>query len=107
MQGIDPKTGLTITGAQQAAQRLRRAMTTQLGSREKRRKVGGEVRKLNGVTSEFNRMRLINRIHRILANPANDLSDIKNPVLTVSVVNAGFRIQIDFDYDNTKESVTL
>lgn len=107
MQGVDPNTGLTITGAAQAAQRLRRAITTQIGSREKRRKVGGKVRKLGGVVDESHRMKLINRIHRILANPENDLSDIKNPVLIVDVVGAGFRIRIEFDYDDVKESLIV
>ena len=49
-QGIDPTTGLSVWGARQAECRLFKAITTQLGSREKRRNVGGEFRKLMGRT---------------------------------------------------------
>ena len=106
-QGIDPKTGLTVTGAKQAACRLGKAITTQIGSREKRRKVGGEFRKLMGLASEHNRMKAINRIHRIIANPENDLQDILDPVVDIRIHGAGFRARIHYTYNGQAEVLEL
>ncbi|MFZ3441131.1 hypothetical protein L2D37_25665 [Vibrio harveyi] len=106
-QGIDPNTGLTVTGGKQAACRLAKAVTTQIGSREKRRNVGGEYRKLMGLANEQNRMKAINRIHRIIANPANDLSDIVNPIVDIRIHGTGFRTQIHYTYDGQKEVLEL
>ncbi|MBN8090499.1 hypothetical protein J0J26_20510 [Vibrio vulnificus] len=107
MRGIDPNTGLSVSGAAQAAQRLAKAITTQIGSREKRRNVGGEFRCLMGLANERNRMKAINRIHRIIANPANDLLDIVDPVVTVTIHGTGFRVRIDYTYNGQREVVTL
>lgn len=106
-RGIDPETGLTVTGAKQAACRLGKAITTQLGSREKRRNVGGEYRKLMGLANEHNRMKAINRIHRIIASPANDLQDIVDPVVDIRVHGTGFRTKIHYKYDGQSEVLEL
>ncbi|AUI87560.1 hypothetical protein BS333_14165 [Vibrio azureus] len=106
-QGIDPNTGLTIAGAKQAASRLAKAITTQVGSREKRRQVGGEYRKLMGLANEYNRMKAINRIHRIIANPANDLADITDPVVDIRIHGSGFRTHIYYHYNGQKEVLRL
>ncbi|MFL7036431.1 hypothetical protein BCS71_25175 (plasmid) [Vibrio lentus] len=106
-QGIDPETGLTVSGGKQAACRLAKAITTQLGSREKRRKVGGEYRKLMGLANEHNRMKAINRIHRIIANPANDLSDIVKPEVDIRIHGTGFRTQIYYTYNGQSEVLEL
>ncbi|GLT16279.1 MULTISPECIES: hypothetical protein [Vibrio] len=106
-QGIDPTTGLSVWGARQAECRLFKAITTQLGSREKRRNVGGEFRKLMGLANEHNRMQAINRIHRIIANPANDLSDIVNPKVDIRIHGAGFLTRINYTYDGQKQVLEL
>ncbi|KZX63843.1 hypothetical protein JC606_17910 [Vibrio sp. IB15] len=105
--GIDPETGLTVTGAKQAACRLAKAITTQEGSREKRRKVGGQYRMLMGLANEQNRMRAINRIHRVITNPANDLADIADPVVDVRIHGTGFRIQIHYTYEGKREVLVI
>ena len=106
-QGIDPNTGLTVWGARQAECRLVKAITTQLGSREKRRDVGGEFRKLMGLANEHNRMQAINRIHRLIANPANDLSDIVNPQIDIRIHGPGFRTRIQYIYDGQEQVLEL
>lgn len=107
MEGVDPNTGKTISGVGQAKARLFRAITTELGTRNKRRNVGGNVRKLFSIANETNRMKLINRIHRIIDNPDNDLSDIKNAEVTVTIHGAGFRVRIDFEYQGQQGNLEL
>lgn len=109
MIGIDPETGLSVSGAQQAAQRLKRAITTEIGSRNKRRKVGGNFRRQYGIANEEGRMIAINRIHRIIANPHNDLSDIQNPIVKASIKpNAdGYYIRVTYDYKGQLSEVEL
>jgi hypothetical protein len=107
MIGIDPETGLTVSGSSQAAQRLKKAITTQLASVEKRRKVGGAYRKQFGLASEQDRMIAINRIHRIIANPDNELSDIVDPSVTVLIGSAGLAIKVDYTFNGKPESLTL
>lgn len=107
MKGIDPETGLTVSGSEQAKQRLKKAITTQTASVEKRRKVGGTFRKQFGLASEQDRMTAINRIHRILANPDNELSDIVDPVVSASIGSAGLIIKVDYTFNGKPESLTL
>lgn len=107
MRGINPLTGLTVSGSQQAAQRLKKAITTEVGTREKRRKVGGRVRKLFGTANGYNRMLLINRIHRLIDEPANDLKDIQNAEVLVTIHGAGFKVVINYEYNGKLESVEL
>ncbi|CAH6982200.1 conserved hypothetical protein [Vibrio chagasii] len=107
MEGIDPITGLSVSGAVQAAERLKRAITTEVGTREKRRKVGGKLRKLFGIANNYNRMIIINRIHRIIEDPHNDLQDIKNAEIDVRIHGAGYRISIHYDYEGQRESLSL
>lgn len=107
MQGIDPNTGLTAKGSAQAALRIAKAITTELGTVEKRRNVGGKARKLFGLANEVNRMKLINRIYEIFSNPANDLLDIKPLSVKPEIINAGFRIVIDYEYNGERDSVTI
>ena len=107
MRGIDPLTGLTVSGSYQAAQRLKKAITTELGTREKRRNVGGNVRKLFGIANGYNRMLIINRIHRVIDNPDNDLKDIQNAEVLVTIHGAGFKVVINYEYNGNKESVEL
>ena len=107
MQGIDPNTGLTAKGTAQAALRIAKAITTEIGTVEKRRKVGGRARALFGLASEVNRLKLINRIYEIFANPENDLSDIKPLSVNPQIINAGFRIVIDYEYNGGRDRVTI
>tara|TARA_Y100000588_G_scaffold332027_1_gene370012 strand:+ start:231 stop:554 length:324 start_codon:yes stop_codon:yes gene_type:complete len=107
MNGIDPNTGLSVSDSKQAAQRLKRALTTQIGSRPKRRKVGGEVRKHHGIASEEGRMIIINRIHRVIANPHNHLADIKNPIVQAAIAGAGYRIRVIYDYNGEQGAIEL
>ena len=107
MRGIDPSTGLTVTGSPQAAQRLKKAITTEIGTREKRRLVGGKVRKLFDIANGYNRMLIINRIHRVIDNPANDLKDIKNAEVQVTIHGAGYKVVIKYEYKGEQESVEL
>lgn len=107
MVGISPETGLTVSGALQAAERLKRAVTTEIASVEKRRKVGGLFRKQFGLASEQDRMIAINRIHRIIANPSNQLQDIVDPVVKAKVGDSGFYILIQYTFNGRPESVTL
>lgn len=107
MIGIHPDTGRTVTGADQAAQRLRKAITTLIGSREMRRSVGGEVVSLRGLANEKNRMIIINRIHRAIANPANDLADIQDPEVTCTLNGSGFRIVINYTYSGIAGSIEV
>lgn len=107
MNGIDPDTGLSVSGSAQAAQRLKRAISTQIGTRPKRRKVGGEVRKQNGTASEEGRMIIINRIHRVIANPHNQLADIKNPIVQAAIAGAGYRVRVIYDYYGEQGAIDL
>jgi len=106
MRGIDPHTGLTVSGADQAKQRIIKAITTELGTRKKRRDVGGKVRALFGLTTRRNQLLIVNRIYRMFANPANDLLDIEPTHVSVDIINAGFRIVIKFTYNNQQETLT-
>lgn len=107
MVGIHPGTGLTVSDAAQAAERLKKAITTELGSVEKRRKVGGHFRKQHGLASEQDRMMAINRIHRIIANPHCQLQDIIDPVVQAQIGEAGFVISVNYTFNGRPESVTL
>lgn len=107
MIGIDPETGLTVSGSTQAQQRLKKAITTQVASVEKRRGVGGTYRKQFGLASEQDRMTAINRIHRIIANPDNELSDIVDPVVSATVGDTGLKISVDYTFNGKPESLTL
>lgn len=107
MEGIDPETGLRVSGEQQAAQRFKRAITTPLGTREKRRSVGSEVPMLRGLANETNRMLMINRIHRAHANPDNQLYDIQNPEVECVIVDAGFHVRVHYEYDGVTGSIEL
>lgn len=107
MRGIDPNTGLTAEGSAQAALRIAKAITTELGTVEKRRNVGGRARKLFGLANEVNRMKLINRIYEIFSNPSNDLLDITPLDVKPEIINAGFRIVIDYEYNGERDRVTI
>ncbi|MBD1559600.1 hypothetical protein HC752_21895 [Vibrio sp. S9_S30] len=96
--GIDPHTGRTVSGVEQLKARLSRAITTQIGTREKRRNVGGEFRKLGDIANPENQMKATNQIHRIIANPSNELSEVRDPVVLVSIEGAGFRVRVRFNY---------
>lgn len=107
MRGIDPNTGLTAEGSAQAALRIAKAITTELGTVEKRRNVGGRARKLFGLANEVNRMKLINRIYETFSNPSNDLLDITPLDVKPEIINAGFRIVIDYEYNGERDRVTI
>ncbi|WP_239928391.1 hypothetical protein [Vibrio brasiliensis] len=98
---------MTVSDAAQAAERLKKAITTELASVEKRRSVGGHFRKQHGLASEQDRMMAINRIHRILANPDNQLSDIVEPTVIATIGDAGFRITVNYTFNGRPESTTL
>lgn len=107
MMGIDPLTGLTVSGAAQAAQRLKKAISTELASVEKRRGVGGKFRKQHGLASEQDRMIAINRIHRVIANPECQLQDIVDPVVDARIGEEGFLISVNYTFNGSPESTQL
>lgn len=107
MMGIDPLTGLTVTDAEQAVQRIKKAISTQIGSVEKRRRVGGEYRKQYGLASEQDRMIAINRIHRVIANPDNHLKDIINPVVIAKLSDEGINLKIEYTFNGSPKSTQL
>ena len=107
MIGIDPKTGKTVSGVEQAGERLKKAITTRIGTVEKRRNVGGKVMSIYRLANEINRMLIINRIHRLVKNPANDLLDIKINVVDVKIINAGFYIKISYYWNGIEGNITL
>lgn len=107
MRGIDPETGLSVSGSKQAALRIKKAFTTEQGTVERRRKVGGKTRKLFGLANEPNRLRLINRTYALFANPDNDLLDIKPLSVVPKITEAGFYILIIYEYNGEQGDVTI
>lgn len=107
MIGIDPNTGKAVSGVVQAGERLKKAITTLIGTREKRRAVGGEVITLYKLTNNKNRMILINRIYRLVKKPANDLLDIHVSNVDVKIINAGFRIKVSYLWKGEKGTIDL
>lgn len=107
MRGIDPETGRSVSGSEQAALRIKKAFTTEQGTVERRRKVGGKTRKLFGLANEPNRLKLINRTYALFANPENDLLDIKPLSVAPQITDAGFRTIIAYEYNGERGDVTI
>lgn len=106
MKGIDRKTGRTITGWQLFVSHAGDVLTTQLGSREKRRNFGSRCPELRGKNnSPDNKMLMRAYVALAFFDPANGLKDrFQLTNVDVAATAAGFFVQITGKYDGSVQT---
>jgi uncharacterized protein len=106
MKGIDRKTGRTITGWQLFVSHAGDVLTTQLGSREKRRDFGSRCPELRGKNNgPINQMRMRAYVALAFADPENGLRDrFQLTNVDVSATSVGFLVKITGKYDGSVQT---
>lgn len=106
MKGIDRKTGRTITGWQLFVSHACDVLTTQLGSREKRRNFGSRCPELRGKNnSPDNQMLMRAYVALAFASPENGLkSRFKLTNVDVAATASGFSVKITGKYEGSVET---
>lgn len=100
MKGIDRRTGKTISGWRLFVSHAGDVLTTQLGSREKRREYGSRCPELRGKNNGPNAQMLMRAyVAEAFAKKANGLVDrFTLTRVDVDVIDAGFLVTIVGEY---------
>lgn len=106
MKGIDRKTGRTITGWQLFVSHACDVLTTQLGSREKRRNFGSRCPELRGKNNgPDNQMLMRAYVALAFMDSANGLKDrFQLTNVDVAAVATGFSVKITGRYENSVQT---
>lgn len=106
MKGIDRKTGRTITGWQLFVSHAGDVLTTQLGSREKRRNFGSRCPELRGKNNgPVNQMLMRSYVALAFMDPANGLKNrFKLTNVDVAATATGFAVKITGEYEGSVQT---
>lgn len=103
MIGIDRDTGATVDDWPQFVQRATRALTTPLGTRQKRPLYGSTLPELLGKNTGDGLL-LLAKVAAVetFYNEANGISDFEPDVVQVTRLAAGLRLQLSGTWHNRK-----